>query len=44
MVLLTGSCSSNTEAEKPNIIFILADDLGFDLFYGFPNGWVDYFD
>ena len=41
MVLLTGSCSSNTEAEKPNVIFILADDLGFGDLACYGNPYIE---
>jgi arylsulfatase B len=33
----TSNCSSTTPAIKPNIIFILADDMGWDVFGNYPG-------
>jgi hypothetical protein len=41
-LLICPACQQGgqTENEEPNIIFILADDLGFDYAYGILHPWI----
>lgn len=41
VALLSGSCSQKTEGEKPNVIFIIADDLGFGDLACYDNPYIE---
>jgi len=39
--LLLATYTSNAEEKKPNVIFILADDLGYNGLHCYGNEWLE---